>query len=425
MPELFDENTTDVRSAATQTYLIASLDSPEAVLYRQGIVESFMGPGAVTTYFTRGGLEVAFQLSKSPTRVLLALSGMRSPRAAAELLRSWSSATATASNSDFTNYVETQAALILNQPGAAFANDARTFFVIGHSLGGGIAYAVAATLKRNNPQAWVKVCTYGAPKVASDNALRFSPGLQSTRWVGEGDYVTCIPPLLSQAPTLYGAMTAGDRHRVLAWRHLGMASKISRVGVVSIESGDYNLSNALTTTLSNTLNAQDGRFGPDHQIAGYVDRFRIARANLPANPPVMPVAPLAIVVPPPTTPAEIAAAGLAINAFAAQARTNDAIIPVLPKQTRFGYYKVRPGFWMLTLANSDIALAPSKRKAIACARHGNRMLRLFQGVGESFSVSFVVALANYLYEAQQPANGFAPILHDSQGMPWDLFNEGT
>lgn len=420
MPYPIDSPITSLFSAWVQSQIVKALDYyPQNASAFQTLCAQYLGGPAIIDFHAESAYPVTWCVARNGNKILCALSGVRTTAGGQQLALSWLSAADPPNNVPYVKAVGDWATQVMNASPPLGPFSGMSLHVMGHSLGGAIGLVLASKWKALfGALPVVSSISFGSPKVVGLGGFNQFLNISSIRWATEGDPVPVFPPSITRAPILHGALSSSASIRLLQWSHVVAPATISASGIATFGDTDYTGNDLKSGTVLAAWNGQQGSFGPQHAIAVYELRLFAAYSSAPAPPPVVP-APVAVnIVQPLPTPAQALVAGQTYIAYLEAAKTNEAITPDLPKQVRFAYYRLmKGGAWALTLDGADIGMGPSKRKVQACARHGNRFLSLFQGIGQAYGSAFVTALTSYLEKAADPASGFKPTLMDTDPIP--------
>jgi len=293
--------------------------------------------------------------------------------------------------------------------------------ICGHSLGGVIGWAIAARIQAAYPAANVHLCTFGNPKVVRFPSSDFTT-ITCARFTNPADNVPSLPPLATEAPDVYAALNQAQWNNLNSYRQPRKALSLRPGGTVVVQDDPPSVP-VTFSSLQALCAGNTGLFGAGHGIGTYVGLLKALYGNVPSNPALTTVAPqtignIPVALPgptispaapnPPIDPAPIVARQVA---FRAAATANDGIYVDIPNPNRMK--AVFDGqYWNVHWMGFPIAIGPTKKKARALARHMNRFLKIYQGVGESQSNLFSDALAEYLTDAADPAKGYTPTLRD-------------
>jgi pimeloyl-ACP methyl ester carboxylesterase len=155
----------------------------------------------------------------------------------------------------------------------------RNVYIFGHSGGGGIALALAATLRQHKFDNEVHVCTFGAPRVCQANSFPFLANVEIVRWMNTGDDVPRLPPKISDMTDLSFLASIHLFPLWIRWVHSDGGLSLSHQGVVEarqVPEPDHLLSVG-TFPVRYLLNGE--LFGSPHAIAEYIRRLGLALPN--------------------------------------------------------------------------------------------------------------------------------------------------
>ena len=418
-------------TAAAYAGLINSMDFNTPAI-RQSFIDQLIGLGAQVYNHIGTDLRPQICAASNADYAIVALSGTRTIAQGRSLIASYSDRTGRNAGfaRKFPSYIQSAADDVYATLVSNLGFGQPTILLCGHSLGGAVATALASLLRGKYPDARIVLCTFGAPKCIGEPVNPFLATIDMVRYVIENDPVQFIPPLPAQAPLIYSALGGPSGRLVSSWGHPCRAVNILRNSETAYPAPLVSGPEVGLTTMLALANSSEGWFGPDHLMQTYNDRlFYNARFHfpypvpdavgasgsgsyIPNMPPVSQAALPGVQI----TPDQLRQADVRMTVFRELASAQESIpvhvpFPNLMQVARFGKtYFVN---WM----GMDVCTAPTKKKARALARHGNRFLRIYQHVAQSESQTFVMALAFYLTEAANPQGGFRPALRDGNNPP--------
>lgn len=409
----------DVRLGYQLARLIHSLDyNPNGPEANDAIYELYGAYPAISSpsNIIRNNYPVTFGCCANATGQLIWMSGLRRAGTVSAMVRSYTDRVRNSSTEayvkqlkdyadDIFGYVNTSRPLV---PGTQCV-------IAGHSLGGAIAYPLADRISAANPGMPVSVVNFGAPKAFGHSFGTSARNYSVLRYTTPNDIVPSLPPLRIYAPTLYGLLPSIDRYNLSHWANTEGYTSLSPAGGVTAMTGDPAIAEITLTTIGAVLNSREGMFGPSHSIDTYREYMELASIAAPAAPPPAVAIPLIAQAIPVETPAMATNERNSIIVFRESATTNDSIPTDIPFPNRVEVVKVDRIYYCYW-TGLPICIGPSKKKCRALARHLNRFLRIYQGVGQSYSMDFVNALSDYLTYASDAAQEFRPILNDG-GFP--------
>lgn len=385
--------------------------------------------GTFSNYFFYNNVNYPCTIARATNAdtIIVWISGVRVAGAIGQLVAQYINPINPMSATRVNNRVQEWASEGLSITGALTAPLLRPkVILVGHSLGGAIAFTMARQIRVVNPGAQIWVCSFGTPKVCGLSDLVSNGANLIARWTNPQDNVPRLPPVSTSAPVLYGALTHYQRTTLQQWRHPCQQFSVGPTGSLAVSDG-VESSTITVATLVALLQSPQGVFGTGHGLETYYNYLLAATSTYqePSIPPVLggpgtvppPAAP-PIVFSPPALPPPVnnVAVQASFVAFREAAVINEAI-PVTVPMPNLPTVSKNNGVWSFDWMGYQVAVAPSKRKAQALSRHMRRFLRLYQGVGQSQSHEFVYALAAYLVEAADPASDFKPILNDGGNPP--------
>jgi pimeloyl-ACP methyl ester carboxylesterase len=356
-------------------------------------------------------------------------SGIRSASSFSPLARSYTNPSQTAFEDGYLDYIVETVARIKQVMLDRGVRQMDKLVAVGHSMGGLIASEFCRAWPISGREISIDCCTFGMPKPTRSLA-RYCMVNRNARWSNTDDHVTRLPPLGDAAANLYSALTSRQRSILVSWIHTCQSLNLTLSG--NITRSDTLIGPPVTiSTLTAALQSNNGAFGPGHPISRYIELLTLAIplynvVPIPP-PPVPPPGPLPVPALPPQqrVPAVPALpppdAVMAANrvAFREFATNNDAIPADVPFPNKFQATLV-DGIWYVTWMDYYVACGPTKKKCRALARHMNRFLPIFQGVGMCYSQGFVFALGEYLTAAADPNGTFSPKLNDGGMTPFVL-----
>jgi hypothetical protein len=292
--------------------------------------------------------------------------------------------------------------------GASFSRRA-VLWVSGWSLGGAVAEVLALN--------WIStlgytpnVVTFGSPRAIDQaDATRLDANRNVIRWMTDSDPVPLIPPSFAEAPSvalLYGVRAS---RRIAQFVHPGGGLSLDGVGNPSNAVVPPNAVLNISGSVASFISGEDSVFGDAHAIAEYVRRLtalvqseNTTHRRPPAGAPTE--------HPNPTHEREM---NRVVRAQAAalfkQASVQDAREVVVPPT--FGFVAFRSsGLWMVALGDQAVAIGPSRRRARAFAREGNKWIRRMLTMGVTEAEALQTQLADFLTQAQDPTSGIVPTL---------------
>lgn len=357
---------------------------------------------------------------------ILFMSGVRTARTASVLVRSWIEAPYLTEVKYYTSAIEDWTRSIWSKALTDGFQQRTTVAIAGHSLGGAIGFGVAEEAGNRWNTSSVLTCTFGAPKVIGP-AYRLRGNVSHTRYSNPGDNVPSLPPTSDRATLIYAGLTRAQQQSLQTWRHPCGVNILHDDGTLTQSDTDRPSDVIGMSTLLPLFNSRvTGIFGPAHFTLNYRQLLvaRIARSAAQtaaetvynsASPtaPEMPAQVSPVVVPPLLPQVEI-------NRQVVTARENavirDAVALNIPDRYRMKVKKDK-GVYYVAWMGKEIAWGPSRKKAGAVARHFNRFLAVYQGVGISQSNVLVQALIEYLTVAADPAGPLKPTLYDGGSTP--------
>jgi len=415
------------QTALAAVRAIRNLDNarPQERLFEYA--EPFMGRATGGSVRLSEAFPVSFSWAFNDTVGLVCLSGVRTVAGGRELVSSWLADYDIDNRSAVTNAVYNWAASIYEVLSALPIPAGAQVFIAGHSLGGAIALPLARLYTAGRNPFFITVCTFGSPKVVEVEGYNFPNRATIARWSNPQDNVPSLPPLQPSAPLIYMGLTARQTVNAYRWGQPCQRTSVSSTGQITTGNDPPSLEIGASTILAALNSRIEGIFGTGHLLHTYEANLiaAIAAAAPAALPPPVvtipgaPVAPATPPVrvpapaPPPPTPVEIARSVVVAREAAVQ---RDAVAPVIGQ--RYKVLAIREGKqWYVSWLDARIAWAPTRKKAQALARHLNRFLRIYQGVGQSNSNLFVSTWAQYLKEAASPASDLKPTLNDGGTTP--------
>lgn len=407
--------------------MLLRLDHPAVVQIIDDYTAYFLdGPPTGKNVLVDPSYPVTWGYSWTPTQGVIYLSGVRTIPAGQALARSWLDTAIDPLLYENTRYIGDVASRMLFLIRAVRPVPSAGWTIWGHSMGGALAYAIAYGLRdQSNPPA-VSSGTFGAPMCCSPRY----PALNNNdhvRYTSDLDQVPGLPPWSGRAQLIYAGLSRAERTVAESWRHPVPPTLVNTDGSVQ-DGAQISYVNVGLTTLLATLQGRDtGLLGTGHQLQYYRDilalavrRYAPAAVTVPTvtstavpTVPALPPTLFPATQPVPQTNQQLA---IVVTAAAAAASERDQVPDDLGSQFLMKAQK-SGARWSVYWLGREIAWGPTRKKAQALARHFNRFLRIYQGVGISCSQMFVSTLSDYLTLAADPNGPLKPTLYDGGSTP--------
>ncbi len=421
-------NTSPLNAQAAREYLraIAHLDRARPSEGWEEVVEPLIGVTAQYRTVVDVAYPVTWGWAQSANNALIVLSGVRTAYAGQQLARSWVAGDVGYDTRLFVLQVELWGRAIFQDSRAAGFAQKDTIQIAGHSLGGALASYLAWWFGLTYPESRIQVCTFGQPKVCGP-AYRPRDNTGFARYSNAEDNVPSLPPTSDRAPAVYAGLTRAAQARVQAWRHPVGVMVLNPDGTVTQNDTDRPSVMIGATTLLGIINSRvSGFFGTGHSLLTYASlldaRLRTVDAMFAAEVVNNAAAPTAQSMPDVVSPRVVPelVPQVELNRQVAVAReeaaARDAVQLDIPTRYRMKAVRVE-GIYCVAWMEKIIAWGPSRKKAQAIARHFDRFLRVYQGVGQSNSNVLVDALIEYLTIAADPSGPLKPTLNDAGTTP--------
>jgi len=354
-------------------------------------------------------------------RAYICLSGINVGIQTARLVQSWFTGGTTVGDWAVLPYAMTMATYVADQiPGMIDDIDRGRITeigVAGHSFGGLVALAMAQRFRRIAQAMRISYSSFGTPQGWISTGTLPATGEECARWVTQYDPVPNLPPNYQNALTLHGLLPQGRSRALDAWVQPCANIQLTDDGRIVANAREWEPSDITIPDLRAIVDSRTyGFFGDEHRIELYYRRLRNfnARQAAPPPPPVVPT--IRPRTPEPPTPQQREQGRQAANALIEVGREQNGVVVEIPVPARMR--AVREGrVWYVVWLNRQIAIGPTRKKAQAIARHFNRFLRIYQGVGVSNSIDFLGALQDWLRDAANPEAGYRPTLEDAGMTP--------
>lgn len=404
--------------------LVRQLDTPRPLEGLAEYLEPVMGVANASQVYITSNYPVTFGYAVNDNYLRIFLSGVRTVAAGQRLAQGWLNGPATEDVQGINPAISNTAASMM-QLLPSFNMAARSVAIFGHSYGGAIAIELGRLFQRIGRPNFITVVTYGQPRVLQIN-YELPTAWDICRWVTPNDNVPRLPPGSRSAPLLYNALNPQQQRRMENWVHPCQATEVSDTGAIRTIDDAPSDPIGVTTILAALNSNTQGVFGTGHLLSTYIPNLERAIAVAGAAPVIVPAAtntraPTATITPPRFTPPVVVAPLTQQELDARVAYVRDAQVerdqtPVaIGPQYRMKAVRDKKVYYV-EWCGWQVCWAPTKKKARALARHFNRFLAIYQGVGVSNSDLFVRALTYYLALAADPNGPLKPTLNNG-GQP--------
>ena len=285
--------------------------------------------------------------------------------------------------------------------------------LVGHSMGGATAMAIARRLIDQGPSFAISVLTFGSPRSGPDVFANQVESIDICRWMNAEDPVPCVPPRSNQARLAHATL---HPETALNWNRY-----VHTKGGLQLEDGGGALARdvpeipdlEIQTSLAAWLYSCWLQVDSLHSMPTYIDRLRARAARFP----------VAIATPRPRNHSEAGIQNNSLREVKAAIAAQQAVIRedsrvlnssplVIPKQWVFATQKIGT-VWCMTWQGEVVSIGPSRRKVRDQTRSANTLLRRLQRSASVGTDGFPLALKRYLEAAADPAGGFNPVMRVS------------
>jgi Lipase (class 3) len=279
----------------------------------------------------------------------------------------------------------------------------------GWSLGGCECMQVALDGRDAGMWAMPKIATFGSPRFSNAQVARRFEGGFLVRWMCDTDPVPLVPPRVADMPVLPAVYGIAKTLRLGNFVHAPGGVSIDSHGVIVDAEVSPLASPAFPLALGSWLLGADASAGSPHFIGSYVTRIQSWINAHPNNQSAVRIfTPIEPVGQAPRSHLSREQAAAETELFR-NAAVQEEAVQKIPPQLLFKAVKVGR-LWYVTINDTVVSIAPTKRRARGYANAGNDFLRRSLKEGYVDTNQLIQSMQAWITAAQDASSGITPLI---------------